>query len=374
MASPESELHKAWTFPYIDWHHIINSKYNMGTELFNPFVSSKYEHVHDKPLANVSKPINWFDERETQQRWAGTIGLSHHLSLAHFIGVEELVPHTHSYSNFDVIKGWFILFNIVYVSYFIGKNTVSQINTFNPRTKWAHKVAFWGGLFRTNLAFLVGCVPAILGYQFFYTYVPGLKINDPSLEGWKKVWKEGQSTFWARVVAMGIFPALGYIVWRGGTKKAGAWAFNAALFSAYYEWVRWQSFSGTRAAVSYRSEFENHREALYGSLKPNLRRKIDPDNCRLEQAATNPYHHLGSGILRQRQLKNMHQDYAPAHPLGMKLPNPYFNPLKAAQFWRDKPAEYKNDYFEMLPVLSAHTLSGAADIPVIAREDGLSVY
>lgn len=324
----------------------------------NEFRNPGNADVRDKPIVDLSRPHSNIREQDWVMRHGNGVGMWGWNSVNHFIYVPEVVPYIQSYSSRECCFYIYGIMVYVYANWYVGRQSAGQMNMFNPRTKWAHSVVFWTGLIRLHMAWLIGCVGYFYSYEFLYTYVPPFKIRDPSPEGWKRCFDDGQSTFLARFAAS-IFPAIGYAVWKGGVKKMYVWWGFTWVWSVYFEAGR-PFFTGSLLGLQSINHYENERVGRVGSLNPEMERRIDPDTNRpfwISQFET--FRFSVSPIIDEVQ--KVGHDYQPMKEMNLKMRNPYFNFQKAPQLHRDSPLRYKSDIFRLPEVLEAKTLSGAWD-------------
>lgn len=314
-----------------------------------------------RPIVDVSAPFNVLDETHQARKFGVQKVAFNFLSLNEFIGAREDVPYTESHHTSEIVRLWVAALNVWYANYYIARGQVSGNAVGNPRTRFAWTIAFCMGMIRVNLAGLVGAGGYFYTYEYLYTHGPkAFQIRDPTPNGWKRAWEEGQSGYLARAVAS-IFPPLGYAIFMGRWKKAGFWFTATLLTSLYYEYARQYILSGTRLFYSYLANQESERQAAWGSLAPRLKHRVDPDTNRNESVAQFKYFRIASGTLQNTVWENCTHETQPLVHHGIQIPNPYFNWAKAPQNYNPKPWKVKNDMWEMPQVMNAQMRSSAMD-------------
>lgn len=330
--------------------------------LFPRYKHPKHAQLTDKPLVDSARPYNPSLERDYVDKWNIGHGAFHMNSLDHFVQSAEQVAYTNSYSSFDFCKISWCWMNLFHANYSVSRVQQGNLMPSNPRSWWAHRIVYLASVVRLQVAFLVGVCGYFYVYEFCYTYVPYLRIRDPSPEGWKKPWQTGQTTFGARFVAS-FFPAIAHMIYRGQRKRSIFWFSMAWSVSWWYEWCR-PMFTGTRLFYGYRNASYTDTMSRYGSLIPDAERRNDPDTNKPFHAANYEHQKLTHGLFQEDHWANWNNEHLPLRRTGCKFPNPRFNFQKAAQCYRDEPLKYKSDLFNLHNVLSAHMLSGANDGPM----------
>jgi hypothetical protein len=333
---------------------------NLDQPWLGEYRNPAHANIMHKPMVDVGRPHSNARQTDWSMRHGAGPGWMMHSSMNHFIMTPEAAPYTSSYSTRDACVFWWYLLNIVYVNWFIGRVTVGSLNARSPHTRWAHSIVFWSGLFRVQLAWLIGACGMFYSYEFMYTSVPYLKIKDPSPEGWKKPWQEGQSTYIARQIS-GIFPILGYAAWKGGFKRCYLWFGFCQGTLLTLEIGRTMVHPGTIMTLGFLNYLENDKFARYGSLMPELERRINPDTNRPLWAEQYEYFRISHSDIIPQLWKHGGPDYIPGREQNIKMRNPWYNWQKAAQGDNTAPVRYKNQLFEMPSVLTAHVISGASD-------------
>lgn len=315
----------------------------------------------NRPVVDVSAPLNTLDEAHQARRF-GTQKVAYgFISLNEFVGTHEEVPYTDTHHTSEIAQLWMLAMNVWWVNNFIARSQSSGAASGNPRTKFAWSIAFSMGFIRLNIASLLGAGGYFYSYEYLYTHGPDcFRIRDPTPNGWKRSWEDGQSTYAARAVAS-IFPALGYAFYQGRWKKASFFFGLTLATSLYYEYARINVSSGTRLFYSYMANQESTRQAAWGTLAPNLKHRVDPDTHKNESVGQFQLFRITSGTLQNTIWENASHDNVPFLKSGKKFPNPYFNWQKAAQNFNDKPWKVKNDMWQMPTVLNEHVRSGATD-------------
>jgi hypothetical protein len=333
------------------------------------FRNPQHAHKDHKPLVDLGH----IHSNMVEKHWFKSNGRG---KATDFVGIwswnapwhwvqhpEEGGAYTQSYSTRECCYAWYGITMAWWLNYHAGKYSAGNVNSFNPRTRWAHTVVFWMGLTRLHLAFLVGICGYFYSYEFLYTYVPPFKIRDPSPEGWKRCIDDGQSTFLARMVAC-IFPGLGTAIWRGSWKKSYIMAGFCCSHSIWYEFCR-PFFMGSVLAMNYQNGLTNDRDGRLGNLMPELERRIDPDTDRAFWVSTRPFIRLAHGRAYDPDtpdaVVHMGHDYLPFREMNLQIRSPYYNWQKASQEFKDSPMRYKSQTFKLPNPLEARVLSGAMD-------------
>ncbi|KAH9599017.1 hypothetical protein LSM04_005882 [Trypanosoma melophagium] len=315
----------------------------------------------ERPIVDVSAPYNPLDETH-QVRKLGVQKLAlGFLSMNGLIGTKEEVPYTDSLHTFECVKWWMGGLNVWYVNWFLARAANSYGPVGNPRTKFAWAIVLAMGVLRVNLAGLVGIGGYFYSYEWLYTHGPWpFRIRDPSPNGWKRAWDEGQSCLLPRAAAS-VFPPLGYAIFMGRWKKTSFWLATTLLAGLQYEYARKCILSGNRLFYSFQANREIDRQASWGSLAPVLAHRVDPDTNRNASVAQFRYFRLTSGTLQDTIWENATHENLPFCRAGMRLPNPYFNWQKAPQTYNAKPYVRKNDLWDMPQVLNAQMRSSTMD-------------
>ncbi|EPY34621.1 hypothetical protein STCU_01481 [Strigomonas culicis] len=255
---------------------------------------------------------------------------------------------------------WIIGWNVWFINYTLARNTSSFMSP-QPRLRGAFTLALLLGWVRINIAATIGAAGYFYSYEYLYTHgPPGFRIRDPTPNGWKLAWQDGQECYLARAAAS-VFPALGYAFFMGRWKKSAFWFLMTVAAGEYYEYARRNVMSGTRLFYSYQANKELQRQAAWGSLAPDLRHRVDPDTNRSASVAQFRYLRLTSGPLQDTIWNNIPHENLPLHRTGKMVPNPYFNWQKAPQNYNDKPYKVKNDLWQLPQVLDSRMRSGAMD-------------
>ena len=324
------------------------------------FITPSNAGKTDKPVVNVGKPSSALDEQYFFTRF----GVQPHLfaprSMAHFLGTPEVIPYVESHSSWECAFYNWCAINGFWGNMYIGRKSAGQVNPLHPRTAWAHKVVLTTSLVRLQLAWLVGICGGFYMYEFLYTSVPPFKIADPSPEGWKKGYREDNSTFCARLAACLLaYPA--WYIWRG-TWKRGGWLVASHMFiQSYYEFSRVYFGAASDRALYYGAHMESKKQALYGQLTPELQRTTDPDTNKPEWwFSYENLRFLHSSLVKQAEINKSHE-YQPLNFYSANIPNPYFDFQRAAQMDREQPLRYHTDLFELPNVMSSAMRSGALD-------------
>eukprot|EP00672_Neobodo_designis_P022380 CAMPEP_0174850638 /NCGR_PEP_ID=MMETSP1114-20130205/20536_1 /TAXON_ID=312471 /ORGANISM="Neobodo designis, Strain CCAP 1951/1" /LENGTH=346 /DNA_ID=CAMNT_0016085109 /DNA_START=32 /DNA_END=1072 /DNA_ORIENTATION=+ len=324
------------------------------------FVTPSNAGKANKPVVNVAQPGSAINEEYYFTRF----GVQPHFfaprSLNHFLLAPEIIPYIDSHSTWECCFYNWCTMNVFWGNLYIGRKSAGQVNPLNPRTAWAHKVVLITSLARLQVAWLIGICGGFYLYEFLYTHVPGFKINDPSPEGWKAGWREGQSTFLARWAACCMcYPA--WYAWRG-TWKRGGWLLASHLFmQTYYEFGRISLAKSSDRAMYQGATMEARKQALYGQLTPDVSRTNDPDSNKPEWwFSYENLRFLHSSLAKQAEIYKSHE-YQPLNFYSANIPNPYFDFQKAAQMDRPAPLRYHTDLFELPNVMSAPMRGGALD-------------
>lgn len=313
-----------------------------------------------RPIVDVSAPYNALDETHKVRRWGMAKGVTSFWSLAEVSGVQDEYPYAMSHHSQEISAYWhFIIFGF-WVQHSLGRQIMGNWPSSSPRFRFATNMWWAINATRMNLALFVGVWGYFYSYEFLYRYVPGFKIRDPSLNEWKKPWEEGQSTFLARIAAS-VFPALGYILWAGRRKRAMATFACVTAASLQYEYARKNILCGNRMFFNFLAAKDLRNEAQWGSLAGDLRKKTDPDTNKTLEASQFRYVRHTTGMLQDTIWENATHDTLPATARSKKIPNPYFNWMKAPQNYLESPIRVKNDLWEMPTVLDSRMRSGVLD-------------
>lgn len=325
------------------------------------YVDKKNATARGRPVVDVSAPLNALDEAHQARKFGVQKVAYGFISLNEFTGTYEEVPYTETHHTSEIVRLWFLVSNVWYLNNFLARAQSSGNATGNPRTRYAWAIALSMGWIRVNIATLIGAGGYFYSYEYLYTHGPWpFRIRDPSPNGWKRAWEDGQEAFAARAVAS-VFPALGYAFFMGRWKKSGFWFVMTLAASLYYEYARRNIVSGSRLFYSYIANQETVRQAAWGSLAPNMKHRVDPDTHKNESAGQFRYFRITSGTLQNTIWENATHENLPLMRSGKMIPNPYFNWQKAPQNYNDKPWKAKNDMWEMPQVLGSQLRSGAMD-------------
>ncbi|EPY30747.1 hypothetical protein AGDE_09286 [Angomonas deanei] len=282
--------------------------------LYQKYVDPNHKNTK-RPVVDVSAPFNVLDETHQSRRFGTQKMGAGHLSLAAFTGTHEEVPYTETYHNTALVAWWMTVLNTFHFNKFVSDSLNSHTAP-HPRVKGAMNIAFLMSFIRINIAGLIGTVGYFYSYEYLYTHGPSLfRINDPTPNGWKKAWQEGQSCYAARAVAS-IFPALGYAFFMGRWKKAAFWYGAVLVAGEYYEYARVNVLSGTRLFYSFLAAQDSERQAAWGSLTPNLKHRVDPDTNRNESVAQFRYLRLTSSPLQDQVWESIPHENLPFHRNG----------------------------------------------------------
>ncbi|KAG5498925.1 hypothetical protein GH5_03614 [Leishmania sp. Ghana 2012 LV757] len=344
--------------PTTETEQANGEKYKM--KLWHNYVDPQHKN-HERPVVDVSSPFNVLDETHQARRYGVQKVAFGFLSLNEFIGVHEEVPYTESHHTSEIFRLWMAGLNVWHMNYFIARAQVSGNATGNPRTKFAWTIAMLMGTIRVNIAGMIGVGGYFYSYEYLYTHGPKpFRIRDPTPNGWKRAWDDGQECYLPRAAAS-VFPAIGYAFFMGRWKKAGFWFMTTLMAGLYYEYARRNILFGSRLFYSYLANQDSQRQAAWGSLAPNLKHRVDPDTNRNESVAQFKYFRITSGTMQDTVWNNCTHETQPLARGGIKIPNPYFNWLKAPQHYNAKPWKVKNDMWEMPQVMNAQMRSGAMD-------------
>lgn len=303
-----------------------------GIELFHPYVNPTYADI-DKPTVDLARPVS-ITRREDWAEKGCQPGFIMPNSLNHFMSVKEQIPYTDTFSTSECCYFGFCMANMYALMYFMARHGAACINLANPRTRWAHTLHLQALIARCNIAVFLGWFGYFYTYEFAYTYIPGMKIPDPSIEGWKNapIDPTHYTTFSARNLAsLWVLPAHAFFT--RGTKRTVVWWLIFSVCNNYYEFARCFVLSGT-GMLGYTSAVWSEKQARFGSLIPNTKQEVDPDTGRTFNSAANPIQMFGAKGWWPRQMKqNMNHEYSPFTRQGLALPNPYYNPMKAGTMW-----------------------------------------
>eukprot|EP00759_Apiculatamorpha_spiralis_P033492 PhF_6_TR3480/c0_g1_i1/m.5110 len=315
---------------------------SFGLELYRPYTNPAYaDPKYEKPVVDLMAPIT-----QTKRSDWGTKGAQYGSilvnSLNHVLGVKEEVPYTDTYSTADLfIYGW-VVANLWSFTYFMARLSAGCHNYLNPRTKWAHNMIFYSMVFRCNLSYIIGGGGYLYSYEYLYTYVPGVKIDDPSIEGWKDGWKPGQSTFLARNIAsLWIFPA--HWAYTRTWRRSVMWWCQVNFYNNLWEFGRCFIWNNPQMLGANLSAFKE-KEGRLGSLVPPAKMDVDPDTMRTYNASTSEFQKFGSkGKFQEEMWEHLGHDTYPFNRKGTKIPNPYHNPMRSPQGWREEPIKHKTN-------------------------------
>lgn len=314
-----------------------------------------------RPVVDVSAPFNLLDEAHQARRFGTQKVAMGHLSLNEFVGTYEEVPYAESHHTSEIFKLWMTVLNVYQANNVLARQISSGNASGNPRTRFAWALSFYMTMLRTNIAGLIGIGGYFYSYEYLYTHGPWpFRIRDPSPNGWKRAWEEGQECYAARAVAS-VFPALGYAFFMGRWKKTAFWFTFTLVCGLYYEGARRYVLSGTRLFYAFQASQEAARQAQLGSLTPDLRHRVDPDTHKNTSVAQFRYFRATSGTLQDTVWENACHENMPLYRQGRKYRNPYFNWQKAPQNYNEKPYRVKNDLWSLPQVMDAQMRSGALD-------------
>jgi len=323
------------------------------------FVDPNRDRSH-RPTVDVSAPMNSMDESHRARKYGiqkAGIGFR---SMNAWTGVKEEVPYAESHHTSELAK-WGVLGSLTtWFNIYIARNMTGNVQIGHPRMFAAWNVALFAGLTRITAASILGSYGYFYSYEFLYTYVPGFQIRDPSPNGWKRGYDEGQSTFAARAAAC-LFPAAANWLYTGSRRSVYTW-FSVALFaSIQWEYARIYVMPGNRLFYNFLAEKDLNRQSNFGSLAGTLKRRADSDTGKMEGVHQNKYVRNLNGALQDSMWDNLTPDLMPLHRGGRKIPNPYFNWQKAVQGTHANRLERKNDLWKLPPVMDGRMLSGAMD-------------
>ena len=350
--NPNEELLKS------EGHNLIPQEHRM--RLTTPYKHPSNAQIINKPVVDVSTPFNPLDPGHQARGYGSMVaGWGHTNLLSHIVPTKDEVEGCDSYTSWDTCKWYYTIM----VAQFLG-NTLSKTQTgnhpYHARTLWAHRAVFWASMARLNLAWAVGVVPYWYTYEFLYTYVPGFKIDDPSVTGWKRGYYENQSTYRARIGAA-VWVPVGVYAWKRSPRSLSLSFVSASLVGMWYDSVRYYATPGMTNFFQFLAAKDCDRQARYGSLMPNMYHRIDADSNRAELAGQFRYFRLTSGQLQQDQWDNASHDYLPCWRPALKIPNPYYNWQKAPQTYEEKRFVVKNDLWQLPSVINGRMLSGVMD-------------
>lgn len=326
---------------------------------FYSFLDPTRDRSH-RPTVDVSAPMNPMDEAHRARKYGvQKMGVGFR-SMNAWTGVKEEVPYADSQHTYEVAK-WTTIGSIcTWFNLYIARNMTGNVTIGHPRMFAAWNVAFFAGLTRITAASILGAYGYFYSYEWMYTYAPFLKINDPTPNGWKRGWDEGQSTFGARALAC-VFPALANWFYVGSKKRAHIYLCTALFFSLQWEYARIYVMPGNRLFYNFLAEKDLNRQSNFGSLAGTLKRRADPDTGKMEGVHQYKYVQSMNGTFQNIMWDNLTPDTMPLHKAGRKIPNPYFNWQKAAQGYHSSKLERKNDMWKLPPVMDARMMSGAMD-------------
>ena len=314
----------------------------------------------NRQVVDCSPPANLIDETH-QGRHLGVIGMNGlSISLQQISNVKQQVEGGDTNHRKDLRWPATLVGGVLGLMSCYGKMGIGGNRATLP------KVGFAGMIWMVATITRFSITGAILStyfdvYEFLYKDVPWFRIDDPSDDGWAQPWKEGQSTYRARIGAS-VTASLAALFFTGSVRRMwGCFSYMANL-QIFYEFARITVNPGMRLFYSFQANKEMQRQAAFGSLMPNLERRNDPDTGKTEQAHQHRYFQVTTGLLRDQVWENNTHENLPLHTKGMKIPNPYFNWQKAKQMYSAKQTVYKNDLWAMPEVLGSRMRSGALDI------------
>jgi hypothetical protein len=324
------------------------------------YVTPRNAEKEHKPVINCATPISTLSTEYWQRRYANAPGLWAPLSATHWFQMDEVLPYIDTYSTWECCFWCWGCMNMAWLNVYIGRKSSGQVNPYNPRTAWAHRIVLWASIARVNAAWLIGICGFFYGYEFLYTYVPGFKINDPSPEEWKHGWREGQSSFLARGAAcLTCVPA--WYAWKGTFKRAGNLLTAHLFIQWYYELGRCYIFPSSDRALYWHAGQDSKRYERHGSLTPEIYRGVDADANKPEWVYSyENLRFLHTSMMKQIQ-ENKHHDYQPLGKFTCLMPNPYYDFQKAAQMDRPFKPKWKSETFKLPQVLSPTMRTGALD-------------
>ena len=339
-------------------HNLIPQEHHM--RLTTPYKHPDNAQIINKPVVDVSMPFNPLDPGHQSRAYGSMLsGWAHTNLLSHIVPTKEEVEGADTYTSWDACKWFYALMNAQFLGHSMSKSQSGNY-PWHARTMWAHRAIFYSGLARVHLAWAVGIVPYFYTYEFLYTYVPGFKIDDPSVNGWKRGYYENQSTYRARIAAAAWAP-VGLYAWKRSPKACLTLWTAIAGIGVWYDSCRAYAAPGMTNFYQFLAAKDCDRQARYGSLMPQMYHRVDPDSSRDERAGQFRYFRLTSGQLQQDQWDNASHDYLPCWRPALKIPNPYYNWQKAPQTYNTAPIVVKNDLWELPSVINGKLLSGVMD-------------
>lgn len=321
---------------------------------------NRFQNTEHRPVIDVSVPFNAMDETHKTRKFGVQKGTLSFVSLNHLTGAHEQVPYTESHHTFEYSCMCTFAVQMIWANTFIGKSGAGNVVMNNPHMYFATSLMTYLGLLRATIGGGVGSFGYFYAYEFLYTYVPGFKIRDPSLNAWKRPYDEGQSTYLARIGAS-VFPALGHILYRGRLKRTAMAFILTAGASVQYEYARINVLPGNRLFYNVQAEKFLSREANLGSLAGDMRRKHDHDTGKNASVGQFRYTRMTAGMMQDTIWENATHETLPGSALSYKTENPYYNWQKAPQTYNAKAIRVKNDLWKMPSVLNARNMSGALD-------------
>lgn len=339
--------------------------YNLETKphemTFFNFYKDKYRNSSDRHVVDVSVPANYLDETH-RARLMTSAKTGHGLSgIADIAAVQEEVPYTLCRHSFELgTIGTFVCLN-VWFNNFLAKNAYGGTVLHHPRLAHATSIVAYIGLLRTLIGGAVASYGYFYSFEYLYTYVPGFKIRDPSPNGYRRAWEEGQSAYCARLVAS-LFPCLGYVICTGRLKRVTGIYQMVAFASLNFEFARRAVFPGMRNFFNFQAEKAMVKEAQWGSLAPDLSRRTDPDTNKPGHLSQFRYVRLTAGLLQEPVWDNLTPENFPGHSYGKKIDNPYYNWQRAPQTYNKEKLTTKNMLWSLPQVLPAQMRAGALDM------------
>lgn len=311
-----------------------------------------------RPVVDVSMPVNYLDETH-QARCFGTQRLGRgFFSLNEITGTYEEVPYTDSHHTSEIVKTGIFLLNVWQIDYLFSRTRNSGTMLSFPHTRFAFNIWIVASMLRVNLAGIIGFGGYFYSYEYLYTHGPWpFRIDDPSPNGWKRAWRDGQECYYSRIAAS-VWPALAYSFYMHRWKKSAFWFGCTVSLGLLYEYMRRNFLSGNRMYYSVQANKASQLDAGRGSLAPQMRHLVDPDTNHNESVAQFKYFRISSGLMQNTVWENATPENLPLYRPGVKFPNPYYNWRKAPQNYNAQPCRVKNDIWSMPNVLTAGARAG----------------
>lgn len=348
----------SWWYPRTEHQMTWNNKY----------VDKKNALIKNKPVIDCSKPFNSLSREDQANRYGTSWGIwGIPSSMFHFHQELEKSSYTDSFSTRDCfVFSWGFL-NFFAPQFWIQKYLMQAGHEpASPRTAWAHRIPWIARFFRLQVASVLGLGGYFVSYEFMYTYVPILRIRDPSPEAWKKNWQSGQTTFIARILASS-FLVLGFTIYQGSNRRNYLYSWWILFFNIQYELFRGNVLH-SGLIWKQMHHMDEIRERDFGGLSPFSKKANDHDTA--VPTHEKSYKHYRRMETAQAPGEDIGFLDIPWHVSTQKWKNDHFSWSKASQGWNDKPYRCANDVWDEPDPLTANVLAGAYDGQTSAKNYG----